>query len=274
MMQPNNCGRFCKSCEKTVVDFSGKTDDEIIAVMTQSAVIPCGRFSDGQLNRPILASKINTSSYPLSKIAAFFLLIQTTATAALAQQRKEIPLTHTVHSADTDGNQQLILEGSIKDYLDEDVRKYYDDYRKSRTKNESYGTTGIADYKDRLVNMELSITGSDYKTNSDQDGHFKFILPLSLKGKELVIQAAYQTGSSLERPHSKIRSITVKFDSNVNHLMVEVLRYDSQSLEPVKIEGYNIYSRSTIEGLPVVRFQNTSLTFAQKIKRIFKKKRS
>ncbi|RZL07109.1 MAG: hypothetical protein EOO62_17635 [Hymenobacter sp.] len=54
-MSPTSGGRHCAACQKTVVDFSQKTDAEILAVLTKAVGgETCGRFGADQLNRPLL----------------------------------------------------------------------------------------------------------------------------------------------------------------------------------------------------------------------------
>ena len=49
-MQERDGGRYCLSCQKTVLDFSNKTEGEIIAYFTDHFNIPtCGRFKKQQL---------------------------------------------------------------------------------------------------------------------------------------------------------------------------------------------------------------------------------
>lgn len=47
-------GRHCAACAKTVVDFSQKTDAEILAYLAQATGETCGRLSRDQLDRPLL----------------------------------------------------------------------------------------------------------------------------------------------------------------------------------------------------------------------------
>jgi len=54
-MTPTSDGRHCGACQKTVVDFTYKTDAEILAYFKQAgAATPCGRFRASQLARPLL----------------------------------------------------------------------------------------------------------------------------------------------------------------------------------------------------------------------------
>lgn len=52
-MTPAAQGRHCAACDKVVLDFTQKTDAEILALL-QRAAAPCGRFRPDQLGRPLL----------------------------------------------------------------------------------------------------------------------------------------------------------------------------------------------------------------------------
>lgn len=53
-MSPTATGRHCAACAKTVVDFTLKTDAEILAYLAGAATgRTCGRFAAGQLERPL-----------------------------------------------------------------------------------------------------------------------------------------------------------------------------------------------------------------------------
>ncbi|WP_426060568.1 carboxypeptidase-like regulatory domain-containing protein [Hymenobacter sp. B1770] len=53
-MSPAAAGRHCAACQKMVVDFTLKTDAEILAYLAGAATVRiCGRFAAGQLDRPL-----------------------------------------------------------------------------------------------------------------------------------------------------------------------------------------------------------------------------
>jgi len=52
-MTPTAAGRHCAACQKTVVDFTQKTDAEILAHLTQATGRTCGRFRAEQLGQPL-----------------------------------------------------------------------------------------------------------------------------------------------------------------------------------------------------------------------------
>lgn len=53
-MTPDVQGRFCSSCEKNVVDFTGMADEQVLQVILNSRQIICGRFNNEQLERVVI----------------------------------------------------------------------------------------------------------------------------------------------------------------------------------------------------------------------------
>jgi hypothetical protein len=53
-MTPAGLGRHCAACQKTVVDFSLKSDAEILAYLAKATGETCGRLRSNQLNRTLL----------------------------------------------------------------------------------------------------------------------------------------------------------------------------------------------------------------------------
>jgi hypothetical protein len=53
-MTPAGPDRHCAACQKTVIDFSLKSDAEILAYFAQATGETCGRLRRDQLNRPLL----------------------------------------------------------------------------------------------------------------------------------------------------------------------------------------------------------------------------
>jgi hypothetical protein len=52
-MSPDGRGRFCASCQKTVIDFSNWTDTALYEFFSKNTGPVCGRFQNTQLNRNI-----------------------------------------------------------------------------------------------------------------------------------------------------------------------------------------------------------------------------
>lgn len=56
-MMPDDKGRFCASCQKTVVDFSNMSDRQLAEFFKKPAGSTCGRFHQDQLNRDLVLPK-------------------------------------------------------------------------------------------------------------------------------------------------------------------------------------------------------------------------
>lgn len=83
-MTPQDKGRFCGSCEKVVVDFTGKSDVTIANHLRDHKKV-CGRFTASQLDRPIaLANKKQALIPPFA--ASFILPLALLATSTAYSQ--------------------------------------------------------------------------------------------------------------------------------------------------------------------------------------------
>ena len=52
-MQPEEQGRHCAACQKTVVDFTAMSDAQVVAYMSRAGSQVCGRFAPDQLGRKL-----------------------------------------------------------------------------------------------------------------------------------------------------------------------------------------------------------------------------
>lgn len=52
-MTPQGQGQYCQSCAKMVVDFTGMTDAEVVAMLGKNLHKSCGYFREDQLNREL-----------------------------------------------------------------------------------------------------------------------------------------------------------------------------------------------------------------------------
>lgn len=53
-MNPNSNGRYCNSCEKTVVDFTNKNSNEIKSILENTPGHVCGRFNTKDVYQPLI----------------------------------------------------------------------------------------------------------------------------------------------------------------------------------------------------------------------------
>jgi len=66
-------GAFCKSCQKEVIDFSRKTDDETYRIFEAADYNLCGKFRIDQLNKPLYKTTYIKSNWHWKAIAASFI---------------------------------------------------------------------------------------------------------------------------------------------------------------------------------------------------------
>jgi hypothetical protein len=86
-MTPNEQGRHCLSCQKTVVDFTFMSDQEILHHISTASSHICGRFNNDQLNKTYRQQEKPKASrwrYAWNMMVATFLL---TGNAAVAQSK-------------------------------------------------------------------------------------------------------------------------------------------------------------------------------------------
>ncbi|NML35820.1 hypothetical protein HHL17_01305 [Chitinophaga sp. G-6-1-13] len=65
-MTPDTRGRFCGSCQKSVIDFSVLSDSQLIELLSDTSQKYCGRFKKSQLDRLILPEQQATSLLPVA----------------------------------------------------------------------------------------------------------------------------------------------------------------------------------------------------------------
>ena len=86
-MTPEEKGRFCGVCSKTVFDFTKATDKEIIEHLNTDATA-CGRFVSSQLNRDLIVQK-EKSSYWIIATATVFSFLGIGSQTAYSQVKQD-----------------------------------------------------------------------------------------------------------------------------------------------------------------------------------------
>jgi hypothetical protein len=71
-MRPNEKGRFCDSCQKTVHDFSSMSDEELIAFFEKKQGSFCGRIDSKKLDRINRKIYLQSPSFGKKWFKAFF----------------------------------------------------------------------------------------------------------------------------------------------------------------------------------------------------------
>lgn len=108
-MTPNDTGRHCSSCQKTVVDFASYTDAQIIAHYSQKKnEKTCGQFRNGQLENLNKGLALPEKRYKTSFIRPI-LASALLSTAACSQEE-----VHLKGAVRVENNPQIIQQDSVK----------------------------------------------------------------------------------------------------------------------------------------------------------------
>jgi hypothetical protein len=138
-MAPEERGRFCLSCKKSVVDFTHMSDRELTQYFQANKGAAYGRFTESQLNRDILLLK-----KPLPWIKYFFLfslpafLLSLKSAAQLhggATPVEAVPVMPKVSSSDSTMGETITLCGVVTDEAGVPLQFAY-----VGIKNTNYGT--------------------------------------------------------------------------------------------------------------------------------------
>lgn len=157
-MTPTSNGRHCAACQKTVVDFSQKTDAEILAVLaTAMGGETCGRFGADQLNRPLSPAM---SPPPHNRWPAWAAIVLATwglrASPAEAAGSRVPALPSTLHPAKKAGPTHLPTRPA-----DKSLR----------------GVVRDAATHQPIANVAVFLRGENRMTMTDAEGHFSLQLP-------------------------------------------------------------------------------------------------
>lgn len=149
-MTPNEQGRFCGACQKTVIDFSAMADQELLTYLSKATSMLCGNFAPDQLNRPMVDETARRSygfRYFWSALVSGFLLL---SQGVSGQVRK----------SKTEGYTQAVIERDLQRFSYDTVwRQRLTDALRSRLNAKSRQMDGVVtDSRTKLPVAHASIT--------------------------------------------------------------------------------------------------------------------
>lgn len=219
-MEPTERGRFCNSCQKTVIDFTHLTGQQIQDYFLQHPFRGCGRMLHTPQDKHYSPSTAKTNRH-LSPVAATLLTLAAITTEAAhsevgpVKQLQEQPANKQTPGVQAD---TVIISGTVKD---------------------AQGS--------RLENAEIIF--DEYKTMSDKDGYFQFTFPSAIT-KQAVIQISY---GKLER---QVRS----YFPTMGSTNYEVVMYKPSFANPQYAGGYIAsYHVPVPDSLSRLSFQSLNL---------------
>lgn len=168
-MTPVDKGRFCQSCQRTVTDFSGLSDTQLIELLKNKQVSTCGRVTASQLNRVISVPVAEKQRKPFISIAAILavLTIVTPSVKAIASKTK-------VEQTANNENKPTTYDVAI-----EDPAGFISGIVKA-------GGDSLP-----LQGVTIKIKNRNIGTVTDQSGEFKLRIPDRFKKKVIILEVKY-----------------------------------------------------------------------------------
>ncbi len=88
-MSPTDRGRHCAVCQKTVIDFTQQTDEQIVKVFETNGNL-CGRFKKQQLHREVVLNRKSKNSYLSWAASGLFAFLALNSQRTSAQNKPKI----------------------------------------------------------------------------------------------------------------------------------------------------------------------------------------
>jgi len=181
-MTPEDKGRFCLQCQKTVVDFSMMSDKEIVQFVNHAKGKICGRFDSRQLNRELIVAKEKRWYKPVSSIAAILSALYLFIPTAKGKTRDNVEQ-NTSCRKNADTTQPLpekkrydVITGTVKDENGDSLR----------------GVT---------IRFDTTYSG----THTSPEGKFKLRVPSEWKGDSANLHITFMGFAPLDIPLSLLQ---------------------------------------------------------------------
>ena len=186
-MQPSAGGNFCSSCEKTVIDFTGFSDQQLMEYFKDRASGVCGRFNTDQLEQalPIPVKKIPWLTY------FFRIAIPAMLVSYKAQAQKLI----------RSNSEQVVLPG--KKALESSLRTYI-------TVNGNI----IGDAGQPVPGASIMIAGTSKGVAADSNGRFSISLAETERSLE-ISSVGYENKSLTVTDANPTIQLTVPLNNDV-----------------------------------------------------------
>lgn len=193
-MTPKEQGRHCDACNKTVIDFTKKTDEQIIKTLEANGKL-CGRFKTQQLNREIVLARKDKNNY-LSWVASSLFAFM--ALGNLEGHAQGKPKTVKV-----DSNKVPQVKGKIAtSVINEKIIS---------------GTITTASDGLPLPGTSVIIKGTDKGVQTDFDGLYKIKVNI---GDVLVVSYVGMQSTEITVGTSNIIDIVLEDDSSLDDIII------------------------------------------------------
>jgi hypothetical protein len=197
VMAPEQKGRHCTSCQKTVFDFTSKTDEYIVKAYQEDTKL-CGRFKSSQLDRELVLSRKEKNNYVSYVASTLFAFLSFGSMDVDAQEQPKVVKVNPAHNPTVQGKIAVsvlykTINGTITDNYD-----------------------GLP-----LIGVNVVIKGAKTGVQTDFDGNYTL---KAKKGDTLVI--SYLGYERKEIVVSNSTTYNVKIQDYDLEIMGEVMIYD------------------------------------------------
>jgi hypothetical protein len=217
-MSPADRGKYCVSCQKTVVDFSMMTDRQVLDYFKNANENTCGRFNADQLNR-------NLAVPAEKKLEWFKYFLQTLIPVIL--------ITGKSYAQGTVKKKAAICTAPVK-YVPDDLVK------EQIAVEESISGKVVDNYGQPLAGALILIKGRMNGVQADQYGRFKINSIGELPMRLIVSQVGFETVELKVDDKLGHRSVTIVLSETI---MGDVYRVPVRKHKPVKV--YQIEGKVT-----------------------------
>lgn len=196
-MKPEAQGRFCSSCNKTVVDFSTMSDFSIVNYLEDNKhQSVCGHFGEDQLAKTYLFAKPHSSAFSFDLKAVALGLALSTFSALPSMGQTAAPIEH----HDSINEPRVLIQGAVAISYDHSNEKFVSGKVKLNGKR-------VSEIKVTLVDgnaVELSTI------EIPKNGVFKIPLDWTKNPASIRISASgYQTETVYFSNHQSLGNLTV-----------------------------------------------------------------
>jgi len=193
-MSPKDKGRHCAACNKTVIDFTKQTDEQIIKHLESEGNL-CGRFKKQQLNREIVLARKDRNNYLSWAASGILALMSLGSQNVQAQEPPKIVHMDSVKVPQVKGKIATSILGT----------KLISGVVTDSTNNLP------------MAGVNVMVKNSTHSVETDKDG--KYVIKVK-KGDVLVF--SHLGFDSKELKINKTASINIKLENNRLEIMGEV----------------------------------------------------
>jgi hypothetical protein len=166
-MQANDLGKFCFSCQKTVIDFTGKSEREIAEILLGSKGKICGRFRESQLKTIELPEPTLSKNHFKTYFFALSNVILASLFVPMQQAKAQVKV-------------ETVTKKETKEFLEEKIIQ-----NKSIEKLVVMGAVKDKKTKENLAGITIYIKGTNKGVVSDAEGNFQ--IEIDNKAKEQIL---------------------------------------------------------------------------------------